>query len=335
MNDEPTTAQAEGPGYTLATPTGHEPIRKSRSSSVQRHTCTVTLPAGSTCTVEYNRFGQRSHRFYFSPPVREHVWLEKPLSGGVGVIEAAAQNLTAEAFLQAQRTEQKDMRRATPPFQWRPEPGERSHMDKKTAERQAGRYAVCVRFPSGHVMAIGPGYDEPEQPTKELTAGKYASCVLYTGQVMQVCICCRFARRWQEPLFLLERVVVEGTVERTALKRPGKAVRSSKRTRRAAPASPVGTATPVSAAKAPPRDTAAKPAPSRTPRRERKPSVDAAATPQVPEDVGNPPPPKPDPIEAQEGEDGSQPQTCEDQPSEAQPNEDHCGEGENDGAQEA
>lgn len=179
------------------------PIRKTSSSPchparlVKRHTLTVTLPDGTSCPVQYDRYGPRAYRFHYQAPLYEQVWGRENLKGGLAEVEAKAQELARVVFSLAQKSEQKAMRRKTLP------PGTNrnnippAQFNCKMADLYGGKYAVCLRLASGALLRLGPSYLTPEEAQRELVANQstYSTpCV--------VGICNRFLRRWQEPKFL-------------------------------------------------------------------------------------------------------------------------------------
>lgn len=111
-----------------------------------------------------------------------------------GVTDAAV-----PALQQSQEDERQTMRGESPPIVGVANPlGSGPVLSAKSAERLAGQYAVCARFPSGHLLRIGAAYDRPDEAQADLQ-----SCFQpRDGQELVVGICNRWGRRWQEPEFL-------------------------------------------------------------------------------------------------------------------------------------
>lgn len=202
---------------------------RSGAMLVRSYVCDVTMPDRSPCTVTYTRFSGTSHQLDYGPPVSQRVWVNHRIHEGVAGVEEAACGNAAFAFHLAQEAEQKEMRRKTPP-QGTPAhtPVNDALLDRAKADRFAGQYAVCVRFASGRLMKIGHAYEQAEQAQHELHAGCYG-LQGDSGAQLVIGICNRWARRWQEPRFLVhvpvERRAATETIAPPSL--PTKPVKSA------------------------------------------------------------------------------------------------------------
>ena len=179
----------------------------SRSSFVRSHTCVVTLPDGTACSVSYMRYNPRSHRFDFGAPLDERIWIDPHLDGSVAAVEQKAQEIAPQAFAQAQEAEQKAMRRKTlPQGSPRPDRKDPAVLPCKAADPLAGKYAVCIRFANGTLTAIGEAHETPDEPVEEIGNGHHENDhPLSPEQEVVVGIFNRALRRWQEPRFLAVR----------------------------------------------------------------------------------------------------------------------------------
>jgi len=186
---------------------GYTPGARASSSNADptphEHSCTVTLPDGRHCQVNYRRYCAHSHEFSYREPLCQTVYLGSLLGGSLAAIEAKAQELLATAYRKAQEAERKQMRqkslsKATSAKRTDNGPA----MSTKNAEQMAGKYAPCMRNKSGVLIRIGRTWDTAEQAAAEIASGKFKSYRLSDGQALVVGICNRQAQCWQEPQFL-------------------------------------------------------------------------------------------------------------------------------------
>jgi hypothetical protein len=187
---------------------------------IQSHSASITLPNGQPCPFAYTRYGIRSHRFGFLPPVYQHLWHNQRLANDVRAIQEQAQALSKEAFRLAGQQEQKETRRRTPPPGHCPTAsGSPARIKPKNAELLAGRYAVCIQFGSGLLLPIGTAQEDPDRITQELEEGKYAHEQLHGAQKLVIGLCCRWERHWRPAQFVVyppSHVGVTTTQEATA-----------------------------------------------------------------------------------------------------------------------
>jgi hypothetical protein len=199
----------------LDTPANSASYRSS-AGLVHGHACSVQLPDGSSCSIEYTRYGPRAHRFAYAAPLCQQVWITETMGNDLPAIEQKAQEVSSQAFRQAQKDEQKQMRRKTPPPGKATTQLERPHMSAQTAAHCAGCYCVCLRFESGLFMPHGTLYEDPDKAVQELAEGVHKDVQLVGGQKLVVAICNRSLRCWQEPRFL----ALPTTVSSASLEEP-------------------------------------------------------------------------------------------------------------------
>ncbi len=166
--------------------------------AIREHTFTVTLPNGADCTVNYTRYGARSHKFQFASPVCQRFWHSDTLAGGINGIEEKGRELVPQAFRLAQLAEQKEMKRKTPPQGVDLKTMGVLQLSQKSAASYAGLYTVCIRHASGTLFPLGTLYEDPEKAGKELESGAHRKVALFGEQRIVIGICCRYARRWRE-----------------------------------------------------------------------------------------------------------------------------------------
>lgn len=198
--------------------------RRTSHKIVHSHTFSVVLPDGTGCDVDYRRSSARCHRFSFQTPLNETVYSTTRLDGTTKAIEREAVAAAPIAFTQAQIAEQERMRRRSVPQGSSRASRSDCLLLNRTAEALGGKYAACVKFTSGNIMATGPGHDGPEPVLAELKAGRYLHVTLRAGQEIVIGICNRAERRWQEPQFLVERFSISSREQVPGLdrKRPAK-----------------------------------------------------------------------------------------------------------------
>lgn len=134
-------------GYTDAHATG---VAKPPTS----HTCTVTLPNGTSCPVTYTRYSTRSHEFRFGQPLNQRHWVQKALPGGIPAIEERARQLVTTVFSLAQQQEQQAMRVKSTPARRKESHDDGPDMSATVAEKMVVLYAICVRHRSGHLLRL-------------------------------------------------------------------------------------------------------------------------------------------------------------------------------------
>ena len=173
-------------------------------SLLKHHVCKVHLPDQTICQVRYQRDAAQGHRFEFTAPLHERLNVNERLPNSVEAIEAKAQALAAQAYAQAQQSEQKAMQRRTSP------PGPTASLcpsglflRARTAQAQAGRYTVCVAFPSGNLMPIGHLHTRAETAIVEWEQEVHRRAKPSATQPLVVRICCRWQRRWLRAQFVV------------------------------------------------------------------------------------------------------------------------------------
>ncbi len=179
----------------------HTGTRSQSPPRLMHHELNVALPDGSSCPVRYRRFAGRSHRFLFGEPLTEAVWVTEPMHSTAIVIEMKAQECASTAFTQAMAKEQTLMRRKARPRGPILPPSD-GPMSAKSAESHAGRYAVCAVSGTGRLSAIGKASVQCDETIAQLTDGTFASFRLLGKQRLAIGICCRYLKRWIEPVFL-------------------------------------------------------------------------------------------------------------------------------------
>lgn len=169
------------------------------SDDISFHACQVLLPDGTTCQADYMRYGSAAHAFTFQSPLNERIFAQGTVSGGKETIEARAQQLVGKAWRQAQAAEQKTMQQASVPSHLIHTLNREPQLQRKTAQQFAGLYAVCLRYASG---TLSPLVSPCEQPGEALNALRRMQ--KSDSRTLVVGICCRWARRWQEPRFVAD-----------------------------------------------------------------------------------------------------------------------------------
>ena len=167
----------------------------------KEHCFTVMLPNGEECMVSYTRYAVRFHSLEFSAPLCQKIGYEGELSG-IQAVEEKGKELAPQAFRMAQQDEQKQMRRKTPPQGVALKSIGEPQLRNQSAERQAGYYAVCIRHVSGTLVPKGVLYEDSDKACGELASGVHDRVQLHGEQKLVVGICCRYAKRWQEPKLL-------------------------------------------------------------------------------------------------------------------------------------
>lgn len=161
--------------------------------------CRIEMPDGRTCRADYSRFGPRCHRFAYDAPVCRQIWISHAFPNTEDDIREKARELAPLAFRGAQQRESKDMARKARPAG---HPRVKPEIGAKAAALHAGQYAACVRLTDGRLLPVGTAYADPDKASEEIASGRFAHIRLEGGQRLCVGICCRFARRWEEPVFL-------------------------------------------------------------------------------------------------------------------------------------
>ncbi len=187
------------------------PAPKPQYAGIASHTCQVTLPDGTECRADYACYGGGgSHTFYFHSPLSEREYGNGSLAD-IPSIEARAQELVGRMWRKAQDAEQKTMRLLSAPSNLVHTLDKTPQLTRKTAQRFAGLYAVCLRYPSGTLTPLAAACERRAEALSDL-----ARMQAQSKQTLVIGICCLWARRWQEPRFLLDApaaVNMSGTVE--------------------------------------------------------------------------------------------------------------------------
>ena len=186
---------------------GYTSSSASSADTIHSHTCSVSLPDGKPCKVDYRRYTARSHEFKFAAPVCERIYVTTTIEASLPSIEAKAQELSEQAFRMAQKAEREQMQKKMPLGKKAKRPDTGPQMSVQNAEQMAGKYAPCVRHKSGRLLRIGRVYDTPEQAAQEIASGKFSRLRLVNGQELVVGICNRQAQCWQEPQFAAKPVI--------------------------------------------------------------------------------------------------------------------------------
>lgn len=169
------------------------------SNDISFHACPVLLPDGTSGQAHYMRYGSTSHSFQFQAPLNERIYGQGTLNGGVETIEARAQELVAKAWRQAQHAEQKTMRLASAPPNLLHTLDKEPQLQRKTAQRFAGLYAVCLCYASGTLTPLSSPCERPADALRDLRR------MHEEGNTKRIIgICCRWARRWQPARFLAD-----------------------------------------------------------------------------------------------------------------------------------
>ena len=177
--------------------------RVTSSPAAKEHTFTVRLPNGAECNVNYTRHKVKLHQFQFDSPACQRIWHSESLPVGVNGIEEKGRELTPQAFRLAQLSEQKEMRRKTPPMGVDLKTQGVPQMSAKSADSQAGLYSVCLRHSSGMLVPLGAPYEEPEKACRDLQSGRHRPVTLFGEQRIVIGICCLYARCWREPSLIV------------------------------------------------------------------------------------------------------------------------------------
>lgn len=164
------------------------------------HSCEVILPDGSVCKADYSRYGSGSYSFYFHAPLNERVYGKGSIAGGTREIEGRALQAVAEAWQQAQVTEHKAMRLATAPSAKRHTLGGEPQLSRRTAQALAGMYAPCLRYASGTLVPLASPSNQSEDALDALKRMRAEG----DQRDLAIGVCCRWARRWQLPRFVLD-----------------------------------------------------------------------------------------------------------------------------------
>ena len=186
------------------------PASKPQYAGIASHTCLVTLPDGTECRVDYACYGGGSHTLYFHSPLSEREYGNGSLSDKES-IEARAQELVGRVWRKAQDAEQKTMRLPSAPSNLVHALDKTPQLTRKTAQRFAGLYAVCLRYPSGTLTPLSAACERRAEALSDLVRMQAEN-----KQPLVVGLCCRWARRWQEPRFLLDApsaVSIQGSGE--------------------------------------------------------------------------------------------------------------------------
>jgi len=198
-------------GITLTeaekTQAGYTPGARTSSSrddtAPKEHCCTVRLPEGKPCQVNYRRLWAQSHEFFYQEPLCQTIYFGAPLKGSFAAIEAKAQELLATAYRKAQEAERKQMCHKPPPkSSAAKEKDNGPYMSAGNAEQMAGKYAPCIKNKSGVLIRVGRARDTPEEARAEIASGRFKSYRFSDGQALVVGICNRQAQCWQEPQFV-------------------------------------------------------------------------------------------------------------------------------------
>lgn len=179
-------------------------IGSGNSSLAKLHICEVQLPDRATCRVMYQRDNGQWHRFSFDAPLHQRLYVENWQPSSEDAIEAKAQELAPQAYTQAQQAEQKAMQQGTPPSGTTrsPVPTSSSLLRPKTAQAQAGQYAVCIMFKSGNVMPLGCLHTKAETAAREWEQAARER-EDHTGGQLVIGICCRWQHRWIQAQFVV------------------------------------------------------------------------------------------------------------------------------------
>ena len=183
----------------FARTTTSSPAPKPQYAGIASHACRVTLPDGTACRVDFACYGGGgSHTFTFHSPLSEREYGNGSLAD-IPSIEARAQELIGRVWRKAQDAEQKTMRLPSAPSSLVHTLDKTPQLTRKTAQRFAGLYAVCLRYPSGTLTPLSAACERRAEALSDL-----ARMQANSKQTLVVGICCRWARRWQEPRFLLD-----------------------------------------------------------------------------------------------------------------------------------
>ena len=202
----------------FARTTTSAPAPKPQYAGIASHACQVTLPDGTACRVDYACYGGGSgHTFTFHSPLSEREYGNGSLAD-IASIEARAQELVGRVWRKAQDAEQKTMRLPSAPSSLVHTLDKTAQLTRKTAQRFAGLYAVCLRYPSGTLTPLAAACERRAEALSDL-----AQMQINNKQQLVVGLCCRWARRWQEPRFLLDAPVAAG-IQGTGEERTGSTV---------------------------------------------------------------------------------------------------------------
>ena len=195
----------------FARTTTSAPAPKPQYAGLTSHPCQVTLPDGTECRVDYACYGGGgSHTFTFHSPLSEREYGNGSLAD-IPSIEARAQELVGRVWRKAQDAEQKTMRLPSAPSNLVHTLDKTPQLTRKTAQRFAGLYAVCLRYPSGTLTPLAAACERRAEALSDLERMQAQS-----KQTLVIGICCLWARRWQEPRFLMDAPAaanMSGTVE--------------------------------------------------------------------------------------------------------------------------
>jgi hypothetical protein len=187
----------EGMGASPHAATALRTNGSGRGGLLERHTCPVTYPDGTTGVCHYTRCAATWRVFRY-----EHLGVDgkathlpsqrttERIPDTVMAVTEAAERLATTAFREAVRNEQEFFRRATSLSGAKPT--EKPQMKAKRAAQLGGQYSLC--------QPLGPNLLPVTDAFDTLEAAN-AAWEAQSNQSLVVACCCRFRRRWERPRY--------------------------------------------------------------------------------------------------------------------------------------
>lgn len=179
-------------------PTGWKANRRHRFQK-KWHECKVTFPDETEGICNYTRHGPKCHTFGYQRGQERlpHVTILEELPRDAESIEAIARENATKAFDYAVGQEQREAKRAQPPWTGY---GKRKvdpatfQLSRERAIQLAGRYALCVRLqPSGRLLPSGRTFETLEEANQAWREKSDRS--------LFVDLAVRWSRRWALPVY--------------------------------------------------------------------------------------------------------------------------------------
>lgn len=168
-------------------------------TKLDKHQCCVTYPDGTTGTCDFERHGptyaRLSYRYGDEGILLSRTALYEKVDNTRNQIETLCQSKAEAAFLAAADHERVDFfaRVTYPAGGARKVDPNRATLKQEKAKRVAGKYAVCLRLPSGKLLAVSRIYDTLGEANNRYLAEPKADCVVACAS--------RLDRRWMVPKY--------------------------------------------------------------------------------------------------------------------------------------
>ena len=163
------------------------------------HDCAVTFPDGTSGTCHYTRQGPSWHIMRFRHDCGELplTYHSEPLGRDADSIEAMCQEKAAVAFGYGIKQEQKDAKRAQPPWTGY---GKRKadpatfQLSHERSVALGGKYALCLKLcPSGKLLAVSETFETLDEANAAWRERGDTDLI--------VALAVRWSRRWTVPRF--------------------------------------------------------------------------------------------------------------------------------------